>query len=84
MSEIGDTFKEYKKIRSAKKQSNAEYSMQQLNKSGFPFKCLHGIVHVRVDDRFDFWPSTGRFRDIRTNKFGRGIKNLLKLLRKDK
>ena len=74
--EFWDSFKEEKKNR---KDSNLDKSVAILENNGVVFRKL-SEYHFRVDERFDYWPSTGKFIEIGTKKDGRGVFNLLKKL----
>ena len=39
-------------------------------------------AHLRVNERFDFWPGTGKFLDRVTGRYYRGVFNLIKSLEK--
>lgn len=39
----------------------------------------NGGIHLVIGD-FDFWPSTGLFKNRKTGKKGRGVFNLIKVL----
>jgi len=34
-------------------------------------------IHLRILDTWDFWPSTERYKNIKTKKWGRGLNKLL-------
>jgi hypothetical protein len=73
---ISDFFKE-------KRKSNTINSTDLLIKFGIPFESKNYGAHLVVDCNIDFWPSTGLFINRKTKKKGRGISNLLKLLKKE-
>ena len=80
MSELGDDFKEWNKIKKAKKQENQKSSTQILISEGIEFESRNYGNHLIVqgfDCVIDFWPSTGKFM-ARGGRAGRGVRNLLK------
>lgn len=63
-----------------KKWQNEKQSLDILRQRGIPFKILsEASAHYRVGD-YDFWPTTGKFINQRTQEKGRGVFNLLKRL----
>jgi len=65
----------------AKKASNEKNSLAILKAKGIEVKVLNaGSRHYRVGT-FDFWPSTGKFYNQKTGQKGRGVFNLIKLLK---
>ena len=38
--------------------------------------------HLRINERFDFWPGTGKYQDRVTSQYRRGVFNLIKELDK--
>lgn len=80
MSEIGDIFKAHKEERREKRWRNVEASAQYLELHKVPFESHNGGLHLVVAEKYDFWPSTGRFINRKTKKSGRGVFNLVKRL----
>lgn len=37
-------------------------------------------AHLRINERFDFWPGTGKYQDRNTGQYRRGVFNLIKEL----
>jgi len=62
------------------KEFNLHSSLIILIKSNIGFTTKN-FVHYIVGD-FDYWPSTGLFISRTTKKRGRGIKNLLKQVKR--
>jgi hypothetical protein len=61
--------------------NNREASTQILKNRGVHFTTKNGI-HLIVDHgKYDFWPSTGKYKNRRTGKYGRGVFKLLKELK---
>lgn len=67
--------------RTDKRRRNTEASTRILIEKGIEFQSHNDGVHLVVG-AFDFWPSTGLFMDRRTRGRGRGVFNLIKLLKK--
>lgn len=76
MSEIGETFKTLHKIRQERKWENHAKSLNILKEKNIRHKILSD-THIRIEDSYDFWPTTGLFINRKTKQRGRGIFNLL-------
>jgi hypothetical protein len=75
-----EIYAEMKEEGKARKKYNRQNSIRILEEKGIPYKLLsEGAGHYRVGD-WNFWPSTGKFHNIKTGKVGRGVFNLIKLL----
>lgn len=80
MGDMGDLFNDLRDHKKQKKRKNLDYAEN----------VLQGYEHRQVDEYlfnigdFDFWPSTGLFKNRVTKKKGRGINNLLPLIDKFK
>lgn len=59
--------------------SNREKSLAILRERGIEYKTFTQD-HYRVGE-FDYWPSTGKFYNQRTKQKGRGVFNLLRVLK---
>lgn len=80
MSEIGDDFRALREESQRKRAANEEWSIKYLKQRGIAFTVLSkSSRHYRVG-AFDFWPSTGKFYNPKTQLGGRGVKNLIALL----
>lgn len=78
-----DALKDQSKQR---KRNNLEYSTRKLKESGIEFESKNGGVHLIVSQgltTIDYWPSTGKFIDRGGDKSGRGVNNLLLLLKRN-
>jgi len=64
-----------------KRHDNLEKSTNLLKIKGYKFTSYNDGIHLVVEDRFNFWPSTGLFIEIKTHERGRGIFKLIKLLK---
>ena len=65
-----------------KRWGNNEKSLKILNDKGIVYKILNAsLAHYRVGD-FDFWATTGKFYNQKTKQKGRGVFNLIKLVKK--
>jgi hypothetical protein len=80
VSELGETFREWKKYKQAKKADNFLSSIELLKKNGIQFTQLSS-THLRIGD-YDFWPSTGKWIHRPTKRHSRGVFRLLKGLGK--
>lgn len=81
MGDMKEYFKALDEVNARRKSAQALRSLLLLEASGFKFTVLNqNGPHVRVGS-FDFWPSTGRFVDRKSNKWGRTIEALLAYLR---
>ena len=63
-----------------KRQKNTAAPTQILKDRGIEFKSYNKGAHLVIED-FDLWPSTGLFIHRITAKRGRGVFNLIKLLK---
>ena len=82
MSEIGEAFAAMKKADKAKKAANTTASTIILKELNIPFESknrgIHLVVTGRYDELFDFWPSTGKYKNRSGSVQGRGVRNLLR------
>lgn len=87
MSDMGDTFREWGKIKKAKRASNREQSTKLLTEHNIVFESKNDGAHLIIKRDYgqatiDFWPGTGKWiarskhRPIRN----RGVHSLLKFL----
>lgn len=68
-----------------KKASNIENSIRWLRREGVEHKILNcSNYHTLVIGRIDFWPSTGKWRDRKTGRTGRGVRHVVKLAKETK
>lgn len=82
MSEEGEIWAEHRKERQEKRWKNRDWSITFLVKQGIKVQCLsEPIGHYKVGD-FSFWPTTGKYYNPKTGKSGRGVKNLVRELKK--
>lgn len=80
MSEDGEIWAEIKADRQAKKEENRIQSMALLEEKGIEVLVLsENNGHCRIGD-YDFWPTTGKFINRKTQQAGRGVFSLLKKL----
>lgn len=82
-SEMGEYWRDVNGFRQNKRRGNMLASTDILSRSGIPFSTHNGGVHLVVAERWDYWPSTGLFIDRQTKKSGRGIFNLLRIVRRN-
>lgn len=82
--DMGEMWREHKKARSRKKSQNVVDSLAILEENGIDYVCLsEHSRHYRIGN-WDFWPSTGKFYNFRTGEKGRGVFNLLEILKQKK
>jgi len=81
MGDMRETFKAFKEIRKAElkeeKNGRQKEAMELLTKHNIHFYVL-GPFHLLVENRVDYWPSTGKFIDRKTKRKDLGIKELLR------
>lgn len=82
-SEMGDYWRDVNSFRQNKRRENMLSSTEILDRANISYSSHNGGVHLIVAKRWDYWPSTGLFIDRQTKKQGRGIFNLLRIVRRD-
>lgn len=75
MSDLGETFKAWREEKQKKRADNLVSSIKLMKNRGHEVEQLNEY-HFRIGD-FDFWPSTGKYFNRKTKRFGRGVLNLL-------
>lgn len=83
-NDVGEMWELYHKDRQGKKRRNLEYSTEILRSLEIQFESKNGGVHLIVKHNgfiIDYWPSTGKFKDRKSEKYQRGIKNLVNYLK---
>ena len=83
MSEDGDVWRAHKLDQQEKRAFNRTSSTSIIKKwvlQNGGILAGYTEAHLRVNNRFDFWPGTGKYLDRETNKYGRGVFNLIKEL----
>ena len=65
-----------------RKSRNKDWSTKHLAELEIPFTSHNEGVHLVVAEMVDFWPSTGKWMFRNGKSVGRGIKPLIKELRK--
>lgn len=90
MSEIGEVFaatKEYRLNESKRrKRNNMNNSRTMLGKNNINYVSKNGGVHIICSYHgkvADFWPSTGKFKIRGDDRYFRGVRLLIKILRGD-
>lgn len=84
MGDEGDIWNEVKKQNQAKRWQNVQSSLRILHECGIAYETLdESTAHYRIDG-ISFWPSTGKFYNPKTGLKGRGVKNLIIELKKQK
>tara|TARA_R110000824_G_C15230756_1_gene678521 strand:- start:9817 stop:10074 length:258 start_codon:yes stop_codon:yes gene_type:complete len=78
MSELGDLFGGMQRLTRERRKSNTKNSTEILVEKGVNFVSKNNGIHLIVENRFDFYPSTGLFMNRENGKRGRGVFNLIK------
>ena len=76
-----DDWREFREIGKAKRKRNQQSSTAILDENNIRYDSLNGGVHLVVKHNnfiVDFWPSTGKYYVRGSQKYKRGIYNLLK------
>ncbi|MFA5617302.1 MAG: hypothetical protein WDK95_10635 [Syntrophorhabdaceae bacterium] len=86
MSDIGDTYKAFKKERlvgkKQRRRENLAYAEDLFKKMCITYRRCSDI-HWKIpfgNIEIEFWPTTGKYGHQKSNAYGRGIYNLLKLI----
>ena len=82
MSDLGDDFKAMRELSQEKRERNRAASTAILRRVGIPFESKNDGAHLIVLYAIDFWPGTGLWIVRKTKKKGRGVRNLLAIIRK--
>ena len=83
-SEESEMWKSLREDSKEKRWNNLDSSLNILKKSNIDVKCLNeSNGHYRID-KIDFWPTTGKFYNHKTKKYGRGVFNLIRLYKNEK
>jgi hypothetical protein len=86
MSDIGNDFKAWNKVKKQKKVDNIRSSTELLKARGFDFNIMNGGTHLIIQhngETADFWPSTGKYNIRGSSSYNRGVYNLISDLIKD-
>lgn len=73
----------WRDVKAARKEARDRYrqgtpkALERLAQAGIPHRCLDSGQHYRVDERFDWWPSTGRWKALRSKAAGWGVSTLI-------
>lgn len=86
MGDVGDYWNEHREYRRQQRIKNAPKIAKQVDgcvteliKRGYQV-IRFSEHHYRVDQRFDYWPTTGRWRAMDGSKRGSMLRPLLKAL----
>ncbi len=80
---MGDTFGAMRQDSQRRRIKNLDSSTKLLIEKGIKFESKNNGIHLIVED-FDFYPSTGLFKNRKTGKKGRGVFSLIKQIQKCK
>jgi hypothetical protein len=86
MGDMGDIFRSMRKEKKERQAKNYERlrPMDMLIDKGIGFHSTNGGTHVMIykknssDIQFDFWPTTGKWKNRETNKYHHGVHSLIK------
>jgi hypothetical protein len=83
MGDMKEVFDAMDEDRKQKRLVEAEESLSTLKEEGVPHRICNALNwHVLVDEKVDFWPSTGKWRVRGSGRTGRGVRALLGWWRK--
>lgn len=72
---------EHRRLAKERKENNRKSSLKILQERGIKWELLNlETRHYRVEG-FDYWPTTGKFYNQKTKQKGRGVFNLIKILK---
>lgn len=77
MGDMGDYFRDVREESKERKERNRMGATEALVTNGVPFTDHNNGIHLVVDSRIDYWPSTGLFICRHTKFKQRGVQNLL-------
>lgn len=83
MGDEGEIWRAHKEYAREKKVHNKKESLALLRYHGYEVECLDQFVHHYRVNGWSFWPTTGKFYDPKTGRKGRGVFNLLKILKQN-
>jgi Holliday junction resolvase-like predicted endonuclease len=78
-----DMLKALSREKRARRQASAPQFLQRLRNAGLRIELL-SAYHVRVEGRWDYWPTTGRWWDLEKRRKGYGAKQLIAAILKVK
>lgn len=77
MGDMGEIYKAMNELNKAKKIISYNNALLELLKFDIEYEKL-SEYHLLVEGYVDFWPSTGKFIDRKTQKKGVGVQSLFK------
>ena len=83
MSEQCEIYNLQKAYAQEKRAANTIYSTNLIKHLGLNYESKNFGAHIIIKNRWDFWPSTGLFIDRKSKKKGRGVRNLIKIVKKE-
>lgn len=83
-NEVSEMWKAWRQHSQEKRRANRTNSPHLLTEAGIPFTVKNDGAHLIVDNRFDFWPGTGRWIKRDTGRKGFGVHSLINAIRKDR
>lgn len=87
MGDMGDFWRDVKpfiKERSnEKKRRNLENALKSLKDNNISYEEKSNGIHLVVEGKIDYWPTTGKFIRRSDKKQGRGIRNLVRVVKEN-
>lgn len=80
MSDLGETFSGWRGMKQSKRRDNKCKSTTLLQENGINFESKNEGIHLIIENKIDFWPSTGLWIVRGQSKKKRGVFRLLKYL----
>lgn len=82
MSELAEAYREIKTVEAIRRRTRLQQNTEILQKLNMPY-IEHSPYHFLVKERFNFWPSTGRWHDKVTKRVGKGIEKMFEFMDKE-
>lgn len=83
MSEIGEYYKERREANKKHRYAHHAAALVLLNDANIHYESKNDGLHLVIAARWDLWPSTGKWRDRKTNTYNHGVKKLIAIIKKD-
>jgi len=75
--DMGEMWRDHRAMKSKRRYERRIENMRMLAESGLEHSVYNDGTHVRVLNRFDFWPSSGKWYDSETGRRGHHISSLI-------
>ncbi len=80
MGDMVEIFKAMNEEKRLRRQLSLKWNMELVLKSGVSFVTKNDGFHLILEDHIDFWPSSGKFFDRETGKYGQGLNKVFVIL----